>query len=92
MTVGVKQNVTDPCCNAACFGFDFGSPVRVRRVELVLFNCPQWSIRAGFIEIYIYSSTNFPRSDPASVGAIVGSRLFSNGVNSCENLFRVCIQ
>ena len=72
-------------------GFDFGSQVQVRRVELVLFNCPQWSIRAGSMEIYADSSANFPRSDPASVGAMVGSRLFSNGVNSCENLFRVCV-
>ena len=72
-------------------GFDFGSQVRVSRVELVLFNCPQWSIRAGSIEIYGDSSANFPRSNPASVGVTVGSRLFSNGVNSCENLFRVCV-
>ena len=72
-------------------GFDFGTSVRMRRVELVLFNCQQWSTRAGSIEIYADSSTNFPRSDPASVGAIVGSRLLDNGVNSCENLYRVCV-
>ena len=72
-------------------GFDFGTPVRVRSVELVLFNCLQWSIRAGSIEIYADTSTNFPRSDPTSVGAFVGNRLFSNGVNSCENLFKVCV-
>ena len=72
-------------------GFDFGTSVRMRRVELVLFNCQQWSIRAGSIAIYADSSTNFPRSDPASVGATVGSRLLNNGVNSCENLFRVCV-
>ena len=72
-------------------GFDFGTSVRVRRVELVLFNCPQWSIRVGSIEIYADSSTNFPRSDPASVGVNVGSRLLDNRVNSCENLYRVCV-
>ena len=33
-------------------GFDFGSQVQVRRVELVMFNCQQWSIRASIIEIY----------------------------------------
>ena len=73
-------------------GFDFGTSVRVRRVELVMFNCPQWSIRASSIEIYANTAAaNFPRSDPASVGVNVGSRLFSNGVNSCENLYRVCV-
>ena len=72
-------------------GYDFCCPARVRRVELVLFNCPQRSIRAGSIEIYADAAVNFPRSDPASVGVTVGSRLFSNGVNSCENLYRVCV-
>ena len=28
-------------------GFDFGTTVQVRRVELVMFNCHQWSIRAS---------------------------------------------
>ena len=72
-------------------GFDFGTSVRVRRVELVLFNCPQRSIRPGSINIYGDSSANFPRSDPTSVGVLFGSRLFSTEVNSCENLYRVCV-
>ena len=72
-------------------GFDFGTSVRVRRVELVLFNCPQRSIRAGSIDVYGDSSANFPRADPTSPDVLVGSKLFSNGVYSCENLFRVCV-
>ena len=38
-------------------GFDFGTSVRVRRVELVLFNCQQRSITVGSIEIYVDAST-----------------------------------
>ena len=71
-------------------GFDFGTPVEVRRVELVLFNCQEWSIFASEIDIYT-STTSFLQSDPASVGVIVGSRPFDNGVNSCENVYRVCV-
>ena len=70
--------------------FDFGTSVQVRRVELVLFNCPQWSILAGDIDIYT-STTSFPQSDPASPGVLVGSRMLDNKVNSCENLYRVCV-
>ena len=71
-------------------GFEFGTPVQVRRVELVLFNCQEWSIFASEIHIYT-STTSFPQSNPASVGVNVGSRLIPNGVNSCENLYRVCV-
>ena len=71
-------------------GFDFGTSVQVSRVELVLFNCQEWSIFASQINIYT-STTSFPQSDPASLGILAGSRLFPNGVNSCENLFRVCV-
>ena len=66
------------------FGFDFGTLVEVRRVELVLFNCQKWSIFAS--EIYIYTSTTgFPRSDTASPRDVVGERVLPN---SCENLNR----
>ena len=71
-------------------GFDFGTSVQVRRVELVLFNCQEWSIFASEIDIFT-STTSFPQSDPASAGVIDGSRLLPNGVNSCENLYRVCV-
>ena len=73
-------------------GFDFGTSVRMRRLELVMFNCPQWSIRASSIEIYAdASTTNFPRSDPTSLGSSVGSRLLDNTTNSCGSLYRVCV-
>ena len=71
-------------------GSDFGTPVQVRRVELVLFNCQEWSIFASDIDIFT-STTSFLQSDPASVDVNVGSRLLDNGVNSCENLYRVCV-
>ena len=73
-------------------GFDFGTPVEVRRVELVLFNCQEWSIFASEIIIYISTrSTSFPQSDPASLGVLAGSRILPNEVNSCDNLYRVCV-
>ena len=68
-------------------GFDFGTPVQVRRVELVLFNCQQWSIRASEIEIKTNeSAVNFPHSG----GAIIGKRN-NYDKNSCENVYRVCV-
>ena len=73
-------------------GFDFGITVQVRRVELVMFNCHQWSIRASIIEIYADASTdNFPRSDPTSLDSRVGSRLLDNTTNSCGSLYRDCV-
>ena len=71
-------------------GFDFGTPVQVRRVELVLFNCQEWSIFASDINIYT-STTSFLQSDPASPGVLVGSRMLDNRDNSCENVYRVCV-
>ena len=67
--------------------FDFGTPVQVRRVELVLFNCQEWSIFASEIDIYT-STTGFPQSDTASPRVVVGERVLPN---SCENLNRVCV-
>ena len=73
-------------------GFDFGTTVRIRRVELVLFNCQQWSIRASIIEIYADASTdNFPRPDPTSLDSRVGDSLLDNTTNSCGSLYRVCV-
>ena len=71
-------------------GFDFGSSVQVRRVELVLFNCQEWSIFASDINIYT-STTSFPQSGPASPGVLVGNRMLDNRVNSCENVYKVCV-
>ena len=73
-------------------GFDFGPPAQVSRVELVLFNCQEWSIFAIEIDIFT-STTNFPRSDTvtASPDVKVGHRKLPNEVNSCENLYRVCV-
>ena len=76
--------------NIISIGFDFGTSVEVRRVELVLFNCQEWSIFASHINIYT-STTSFLQSDPASPGVLVGSRMLDNGVNSCENVYRVCV-
>ena len=71
-------------------GIDFGTSVEVRRVELVLFNCQEWSIFASEIIIYT-STTSVLQSDPASPGVLVGSRMLDNGVNSCEIVYRVCV-
>ena len=73
-------------------GFDFGTPVQVRRVELVLFNCQEWSIFASDIDIFT-STISFPRSDTitASPDVKVGHRKLPNRVNSCENVYRVCV-
>ena len=85
-TLSVERGTT----RLISIGFDFGTPVEVRRVELVLFNCQEWSIFASGIDIYT-STTGFPQSDPVSLSVLVGSRMLDNRVNSCENVYRVCV-
>ena len=67
------------CTSFAVLSFDFtGTPnfVGLRRVEMVLFNCPQWDIT--FSSIQVVAGGSF-------IGAI------NPTVTSCDSLVRVCM-
>lgn len=52
----------------------------VRRMELVLFNCPQWGISVGSVEVNEFNSENTTTLAIQSVGT-----------SSCDSLVRVCV-
>ena len=62
--------------------FDFTNTSGVRRVEVVMFNCPEWGISVTTIFLFSATSTS-------------GSRTYVTGIsptsNSCDSLVRVCI-
>ena len=55
--------------------------VRVGRVELVMFNCPEWGIAVGRIGIWRASSIS---------GAVVPAGSLFPRITSCDSLVRVC--
>ncbi len=77
LTINTESNTTD-------IGFDFETPdyVGVERVEVVMFNCPEWGISVDIITLY-GSTTIFP----------IGNALttISPNITSCDFLVRVCI-
>ncbi len=65
--------------------FDFEatpSYVGVQRVEVVMFNCPEWGISVD--SIILYGSTN-----KTSIGNIFA--IISPTITSCDSLVRVCL-
>ena len=55
--------------------------VGVKRVELVMFNCPEWGIEVQNIRLLAGTSASASRS-------LVGT--FSPNITSCDSLVRVC--
>ncbi len=65
--------------------FDFQATpgyVGVQRVEVVMFNCPEWGISVDSISLYESTIT-------ASIGNIL--TIISPAITSCDSLVRVCI-
>ncbi len=58
--------------------FDFTNSVGVRRVEMVLFNCPEWGISVQSIALLVNGSFSF-------AGIVIPT------VTSCDSLVRVCM-
>ena len=54
----------------------------VKRVEVVMFNCPQWGISA--FEIIVYAGTLLSEG-------LSGTAFARNITTSCESLVRICI-
>ena len=68
-------------------GFDFSRPVNFTRVELDLFNCPQWGIAAQTITVYEYTLgiLNFVAAAARALGHTTASTI------SCTSIVRVVI-
>ncbi len=65
--------------------FDFQATpgyVGVRRVEVVMFNCPEWGISVDSITLYQSTATT-------SIGTVLAA--ISPTITSCDSLVRVCI-
>ena len=66
--------------------FDFtgtSNSLRVERVELVMFNCPDWGIAVQVITLLVSSSL--------SVGRTVVQTFSVPTITSCDSLVRICI-
>ena len=71
--------------NTADITFDFTRTpdyTGVRRVEVVMFNCPEWGISVSTIALFVATSTSGSRSFVTSI---------SPTITSCDSLVRVCI-
>ena len=71
--------------NTADITFDFTDTpdyTGVRRVEVVMFNCPEWGISVRTISLFISTSTSGSRTFVTSI---------SPTTTSCDSLVRVCI-
>ena len=71
--------------NTADITFDFTDTpdyTGVRRVEVVIFNCPEWGISVRTISLFSAISTSGSRSFATSI---------SPTTTSCDSLMRVCI-
>jgi len=68
-------------------GFDFSKPVNFTRVELDLFNCPEWGIAAQTITVYEYTFgiLNFFAAVARARGHTTAS------TTSCTSIVRVVI-
>ena len=71
--------------NTADITFDFTDTpdyTGVRRVEVVMFNCPEWGISVKTISLFDATSTSGSRTFVTSI---------SPTTTSCDSLVRVCI-
>ncbi len=71
--------------NTSEIGFDFEATpgyVGVRRVEVVMFNCPEWGISVDSIILYGSTTVTF-------IGKVLVN--ISPTITSCDSLVRVCI-
>ncbi len=74
---------TDSLTTDITFDFeDTPGYVGVERVEVVMFNCPEWEISVD--SIFLYRSTT-----PTSIGNMIAN--ISPTITSCDSLVRVCI-
>ena len=67
-------------------GFDFSRPVNFTRVELDLFNCPEWGIAAQTITVYKFNGgiLNFIAAAARALGN-------TTAITSCTSIVRVVI-
>ena len=68
-------------------GFKLHEYFNLTKVELDLFNCPEWGIAAPSITVYTYSSFNFDRD--AAKNLSLGST--TDAATSCNSTVTVCI-
>ncbi len=76
---------TDSLTTNISLTFDFQATpgyVGVKRVEMVMFNCPEWGISVD--SIILYGSNT-----PASIGNALATT--TSTITSCDSLVRVCI-
>ena len=73
-------------------GFEFNGPVNFTRVELDLFNCPEWGIAAQSITVYEYNFgiLNFDATAARLLNLAVGHTT-ANTTSSCTSIVRVVI-
>ena len=71
-------------------GFEFNVPANLIRVELDLFNCPEWGIAAQSITVYKYFDiTNFDVDLAGALSPALGHTMA--GTTSCTSIVRVDI-
>ena len=70
-------------------GFEFSRPVNFTRVELDLFNCPEWGIAAQTITVYEYTH-GILMFDPRLQSQTLGHTI-ANVTISCTSIVRVVI-
>ena len=72
-------------------GFEFNGPVNYTRVELDLFNCPEWGIAAQSITVYEYNFRilNFDATAANDLNLALGHTTVNTA--SCTSIVRVVI-